>query len=194
MARRNILTSLRLKAPVNRTLLGCPTGHQGPGELGLSGKYPWGLQPCVCVCTLERLHTSPDPVPEITRGSLRVLWPLQVRCPCPGTLLLRRELVSAFGTPQVVPGAWVDAALRSPPVSGMQKVRRAGTQRSTLEPPHLSFSFGEGAKLAQLYQRSWPDIVSATQLLVKVLDWGAFCPSSTTDSPSCCQPLLGPPE
>lgn len=79
MARRNILTSLRLKAPVNRSLLGCPTGHQGPGELGLSGKYSWGLQPCVCVCTLERLHISPDPVPEITRGSLRVLWPLQVR-------------------------------------------------------------------------------------------------------------------
>lgn len=93
-------------------------------------------------------------------------------------------LVSAFGTPQVIPGAWVGAAPRSPPVSRLQKVRRAGNSEVHIRtPPHLPFFFGESAKVAQLSQRSWPSIVSATQLLVKVLDWGALRPSSTTDSP-----------
>lgn len=105
-------------------------------------------------------------------------------------------LVSAFGTPQVISGAWVGAAPRFPPVSRVQKVRRAGNSEVHIRtpPPHLPFSFGKGAKVAHLSQRSWPNIVSATQLLVKVLDWGPLCPSSTTDPPSCCQPPLGLPE
>lgn len=49
-------------------------------------------------------------------------------------------LVSAFGTLQVIPGAWVDAAPRSPPVSRVQKVRRAGNSEVHIRtPPPFAF-------------------------------------------------------
>lgn len=52
-----------------------------------------------------------------------------------------------------------------------------------------SSSFGEGRNVAAIAEgrpvpRSWPNTVSATQWLVKVLDWGTLCLPSTTDSPS----------
>lgn len=90
--------------------------------------------------------------------------------------------------------------LFSLPVSKWRKSGVQGTRRSPLRAPHLSFLFwgpwkgcpaiAEGRPVP----RSRLSVVSATRLLVKVLDWGALCPPSTTDSPSRHQPPLDPPE
>lgn len=104
-----------------------------------------------------------------------------------------------FGGPQVIPSAWVDAALLSHQEAGWRKSGVQGTWTSTLRSPHLLFLFWGRCKGCPAVAegrpapRSWPIIVSATRWLAMVLDWGALCSPSTTDSPSCCQLPLDPP-